>query len=112
VFNGVMSGFTGLVPGSKYYLADALDGTISTAIPTVTYPTELGTAISATDLNININSFNPNTLTQYTLPAANAVGAYYHLGVQSTESLPAGTWREMSSTNGGNGTVRLMLRIA
>jgi hypothetical protein len=108
VFNGVMSGFTGLVPGSKYYLADALDGTLSSTIPTLTYPTEIGTAISATDLNININSFNPNTLTQYTLPQNSAVGAYYvwYSGF-GTFSVP-GTWRQMSSSPYAD----LYLRIA
>jgi hypothetical protein len=52
VIAGVMTGFTGLVPGSKYYLSDALDGTISTTVPVLTFPTELGRAVNSTDLKV------------------------------------------------------------
>lgn len=51
--NGVVSGFTGLVPGSVYYVSAVTAGQISTTKPSGTFNYPIGIAISATQLLID-----------------------------------------------------------
>ncbi len=50
-FNGVVTGLTGLTPGSTYYLSAATAGAMTTTAPTTTgqYVVRLGKAVSATE---------------------------------------------------------------
>lgn len=58
-FDGVLAGLTGLTAGSVYYLSAATAGAITTTAPSTTgqYVTRVGTALSTTELDINIQRF-------------------------------------------------------